>query len=362
MDGYSEIATALTALERDLAERTAALAEVLARPASQRDPSKVEALWAGIAAMRPECEALVTKVRLIQRPRPGARTTGTMSEREYARKHRSAYSKSKRFLGRIEAWDEVERSVAQHIDPVSRPLLVPSPIGGLNALAHQVYNALHRLANLTDQDRQAHEDAAFPDIPMPLMPFDDLMRAAYRVTLALGPGQPRRFLDIGCGGGTKVFLASRYFERCDGLDLDSGYIAAAQSTLLALDAQECSAFQANAVEFDGYGDYDVIYFFRPMRDDALLDALEDRLMEQVRPGTVIIAPYGSDLKPRGHSRLPKFEGCISVTGLTDAEAKQLHQDAEATGTEIVRRSHMRSHPGFWAPLHDAASFGALQGP
>jgi len=352
---HSPLITRLSVLERTLADRSSVLADEIARPASERNASAVEAHWSAIAELHPECEAMASDLKTLKRPRPGARTSGGMAARTEACKQHAAYFKAKTFISQLQAWPDVERVVARHVRPTSSPLLPTLPE---NDLATFVYSAMHRLANPADQDNQS-ADVAYPDIPMPILPFDALMLAAYRVTLALGPGRPRRFLDVGCGGGTKVYLASRYFEACDGLDLDPGYADAARRTLQRLDAFGCSAFQENALQFDGYGDYDVIYFFRPMRDDDMLDALEDRLLAQARPGTVIVAPYDSVPRPRRWSRLSEVAGPICVAGMTDDEAARLRQNAEATGTTILTRSRHMSHPGFWAPIFDAASFGPL---
>lgn len=46
-----------------------------------------------------------------------------------------------------------------------------------------------------------------------------------------------------------------------------------------------------------------------------------------------------------------------MTGIAQAEADQLRQDAEATGTKILGRSTHRSFDaGYWEPILDAASF------
>lgn len=89
----------------------------------------------------------------------------------------------------------------------------------------------------------------------------------------------------------KVALAARFFDRADGLDYDPGYVEAARANLEMMQADRCRAFQADGVTFGGYGDYDVIYVFKPMDDARGLREMELRITSDCRPGTVLIAPY-----------------------------------------------------------------------
>lgn len=71
------------------------------------------------------------------------------------------------------------------------------------------------------------------------------------------------FIDVGCGKGMcmKCAVESGY-KQVAGLDLDEHLINIANSNMKKLNLQaECIC--ANAVDFDGYADYDVFYFYNP---------------------------------------------------------------------------------------------------
>jgi SAM-dependent methyltransferase len=102
-----------------------------------------------------------------------------------------------------------------------------------------------------------------------------------------------RFLDVGCGIGEKVFLAYALgtFTHCDGLEYDARTAAVAQFLFKQLGDPEVyplQVFPGDALSFDHYGDYDVIYMFRPLRDRAQMRQLVTRIVEQLRPQATLI--------------------------------------------------------------------------
>lgn len=79
------------------------------------------------------------------------------------------------------------------------------------------------------------------------------------------------FLDVGSGIGEKPFIAYAcgQFAKCDGLEYDIRTLAVSQFLLnqLQTDYRYPIHYEAgDAPQFDRYGEYDVIYMFRPMRD------------------------------------------------------------------------------------------------
>jgi hypothetical protein len=120
-----------------------------------------------------------------------------------------------------------------------------------------------------------------------------------------------------------------------------------------------TVFHADALVFDAYSDYDVIYFYRPLRSDAHLQTLEQRIIALARPGTILVAPHDGLLNGRTGMDCAKIEGPIFVTGIEQADADQLRLEAEATGTGILNRSaDWGFDAGYWAPILDAASFSS----
>lgn len=134
-------------------------------------------------------------------------------------------------------------------------------------------------------------------IPFPCNNFVDLVIDAY---FATDQDRNKKFLDIGCGIGTKVMLADAIFV-ASGFDIEEEYLDVARKI-------GCKdVFHADALEFEGYGDYDILYFYAPFKDGMLQRRFEDRLYEQMRPGQVL-APMHTitrwheehdDMKPLG---------------------------------------------------------------
>jgi SAM-dependent methyltransferase len=102
-----------------------------------------------------------------------------------------------------------------------------------------------------------------------------------------------KFLDIGCGLGEKVFLAHVFgqFSRCDGLEYDAKTFAVAEFLLDRIQPRDhypIKLIQGDALAFDDYGDYEVVYMYRPMRDHGLMRKLMRRVAAQIKPGAIML--------------------------------------------------------------------------
>jgi SAM-dependent methyltransferase len=105
---------------------------------------------------------------------------------------------------------------------------------------------------------------------------------AIRVAAAHAPG--RRFLDIGCGIGTKLALMFHLGYEVAGIDRRQDYIGAAhelvpEATLTCVDAFDVERFDA-----------DIVYMYRPAKSDELEDALEAHVCSRLRHDTVLVLP------------------------------------------------------------------------
>jgi len=194
--------------------------------------------------------------------------------------------------------------------------------------------ALHRVVNPVPQSQSAEAQGAYPDIPHDAAAFVAHTHAAWRVAQAMRPPHPLRFLDVGCGGGMMVLLASGFYPRAEGFDLDPAYVASANANFSLMRASRCHAFEANALTFDRYGDYDVIYFFQPMSDLDGLRALEDRVVANARPGTVVVAPYQRFHMRRHELACAQIEDSVYVTGIDADAAEDLRAEARRIGPDI----------------------------
>lgn len=205
---------------------------------------------------------------------------------------------------------------------------------GYGAIAEQqtalnkVFDILHALINPNKQDQTAADQRGFADIPLPQSLFIQHVQAAARITRVQKLGRPARFIDVGCGGGMKVLTAAQYFSPCDGLDFDPGYVDAAKTFMNNTNQHLSTIYEADALTFEHYNLYDVIYFFRPINDSDLLSQLEDRIATHARPHSLLIAPYTERANRLEDAGAAKVAGNIYLAQGTQAEADALRVAAE----------------------------------
>ena len=92
----------------------------------------------------------------------------------------------------------------------------------------------------------------------------------------------REFLDVGCGPGTKMQLAAHFFglEPC-GIEVDPSMAAEAEKhgVVSCLDALKAPAGM--------YGNFDLVWMYRPFRHRDLQFELDCRVMKEMKPGAVL---------------------------------------------------------------------------
>jgi SAM-dependent methyltransferase len=115
-----------------------------------------------------------------------------------------------------------------------------------------------------------------PWMPFPMHAFISLLDEAFAVA------RGNRFLDIGCGVGTKMMRArDQYGLDVTGIEAIPEY--AAEAGRHGLDVRI-----GDAADYGGYGDHDLIWFYRPLRDQDLQAALEKTVWDQMAPGAVVM--------------------------------------------------------------------------
>lgn len=344
-------------LQERLLAHCEALAEAIAVPASRRDGDAILDLWADINRLRRRTSSAHRRLRAhVRRVKSdeGRSENGGFRELDSAVK----------MLGkRLRMWDSMDTLVHRHIAPQPAHLVPALAETECDPLLVMIHRGFHLLANPRNQTQEATDAGCFADIPMRVRNFDLLLSAAYRVLLVQDRTKDARFIDVGCGGATTVFLAQRYFPHCDGLEYDADYAAAGRCTLSIISNQDSTVYQGDGRTFDGYGNYDVIYFYRPLRNDGMLEEMERHIITTARPGTIIVAPYDFTLSAREGFDCAMIEEPVFITGVTQAEADELREEARRTGLEILRRSsNFEFDPGFWTPVLDAASFNGTRLP
>lgn len=118
-------------------------------------------------------------------------------------------------------------------------------------------------------------------IPLPCRTFIDIMIEAF-ITLGKTPG--KRFLDVGCGIGTKVLLAKAFFDS-HGIEIEDRSVGVAQ--IIGAD----NVIKGDCLTYDKYDEFDFLYFFRPIRDFDKEAEFENRIHDQMKPGAVIAPIY-----------------------------------------------------------------------
>ncbi|MEM8489844.1 MAG: class I SAM-dependent methyltransferase [Pseudomonadota bacterium] len=139
-----------------------------------------------------------------------------------------------------------------------------------------------------DQDEDAEGRypyiALHPDRFFRLLRFFDLLE------------KEGKFIDVGSGIGEKPFLAYGLgrFSQCDGLEVNQQTLAVADYLISSIQTQTpypIRSFSADALTYSGYADYDVIYMFRPIHDDALYVEMIRHIVKQLAPGATLVDPY-----------------------------------------------------------------------
>lgn len=130
-----------------------------------------------------------------------------------------------------------------------------------------------------------HIDPETGWVPFPCNVFADIVVEAW---LILGSDETRsqKFIDIGCGIGTKVLLAQSLFDAC-GFDIVSEHLDIARMLGCR------NVFQDDARTYRDYAQYDFIFFYAPFFGDSELErTFEETVHYLMKPGA-IIAPMHS---------------------------------------------------------------------
>ncbi|MEM7437996.1 MAG: hypothetical protein AAF393_00245 [Pseudomonadota bacterium] len=326
------------------------LADIVQADLKDRDSAQVERCFTRLARLRSDLASLLREQAVIAASR-GYR--GLRYAERRAMETQAPFDGDPRRV--LEHWNRVLQTARVAVTFDRQPLYTPATEGwdvGVQrwAALNQAMILMHEFVNSREaQAEQAKEDGYFTDIPLPMSLFMSECHAAYRVCLAQKRRAPMRFVDVGCGGGIKVLMAAQIFAEAHGLEVDPNFYQAAERLLGQVGRGRALAIEGDALTFEGYQDYDVIYFYQPIRDPDLLIEMERRIVEQAFAGTVIVAPY-IGFQERGSSY-----GCgqitrnVWVTGTPQAEADALIKKAEQTSPVICP-----------LPLSDLSQVGILR--
>lgn len=94
----------------------------------------------------------------------------------------------------------------------------------------------------------------------------------------------RRFLDIGCGIGTKLSLMYHLGWQVSGIELHAKYCTAARELM-----PEASIVHANVMDVEEF-DADLVYMYRPARSNEDEERIEQHVVGRLESGTVLFLP------------------------------------------------------------------------
>lgn len=272
------------------------------------------------------------------------------------------YSQDRLYFGalrrRLNLWIECHTLMQRMM--VARPLpLWPEAPAGASAVGRQLYayqGAFYRLHDYLSPPRPNPEDwvGRHNDIPLQFTLFAQLMQLARRTALALNRQAPMTFLDVGCGVGLKVLQAAEFFEVAQGLEYDATRVVVADRLIQHPRRVKDGVFEGDALAYDGYGGFEVIYAYKPVSFEELLIRMEKRIVAQARPGTVLVMPYVEFAGRYESYGLGRVADMVYVTGYGNRDMKPLLQRIARIGFIVPDDPALRNFDeGFVAPLANA---------
>ncbi len=241
-------------------------------------------------------------------------------------------------LRRIRASCDVWRRMRPILEKIENPELRPlyAPLTAIekakNRPIDRLVHALDHAINPAPQDPESKSRGHYWDIRLPISKFQEHLNAVSRLLIAAKVPRPWRFLDVGCGGGVKVLAALSYVDEAVGLEFDPGYVAAA-TQLAAHWPDRMSIQQGDALAFDDYGGFDVIYAYQPIANDTLLQQLELRISTEASGGTFVVLPYQSILIRAEEMGLTRIVGSIFMAGAKALDVDDLVEKGERIGPD-----------------------------
>ena len=91
-----------------------------------------------------------------------------------------------------------------------------------------------------------------------------------------------KFLDVGCGFGMKCWLADCAGLEAHGIDFCKDYVKWSGKIF---DKSDVEISKKNALTYDKYGEFDIIFAYQPIKNPINMAKLMKRIAEQMKVGT-----------------------------------------------------------------------------
>jgi SAM-dependent methyltransferase len=112
-------------------------------------------------------------------------------------------------------------------------------------------------------------------------------KSIYQALVHVAAGSRDRFLDIGCGCGLPVMVASHFVSHATGVDIVSSMIEFGTKAAAKLGRTNTNFVTANIRDMD-IQDIDIVYVAATTLTDELRKVIAEKL-EQLRPGAIVIS-------------------------------------------------------------------------
>lgn len=116
------------------------------------------------------------------------------------------------------------------------------------------------------------------------------------------PYRAYRFLDAGCGIGNIMLLAIKVGFSVNGLEIDPTIIRFAKEINMC----HSGIIKQNILTYKQYDKYDVIYFYRPIRNGAKQAKFENCVRNQMKQGAILIPNLIADRSLETDTRFKKI--------------------------------------------------------
>lgn len=120
------------------------------------------------------------------------------------------------------------------------------------------------------------------------LPLNSFYMGMLRVREQLGEGK-FKFVDVGSGIGTKLYLAHTLGFQAFGIEHNRDYIEVSRRLFPRFTVVEC-----DALEYTSYDYFDVIYSYRLARSDELQEEVNNHIVHHMKEGAVFFASDTKD--------------------------------------------------------------------
>lgn len=150
---------------------------------------------------------------------------------------------------------------------------VPFFVDDIQAINELIYRLTRRWETIVPQFEKNYGYD-----PLPLIEF------MVDIRIADENAHGNKFIDIGCGIGDKLALMCGYGYQVQGVEFFVPYVSAARYLVPEADIQAMNAFDLEEINAD------IVYMYRPMKEDDDQRDLEEHVISLLSPGNVLYLP------------------------------------------------------------------------